>query len=80
MKNEDAIREAIDDLEHGVEVGNIIFQMPEDEKIIAIIMLALEKQIPLKVIKTNTVSQACQVCKFSVNWKYCPECGQKLEY
>lgn len=41
---------------------------------------ALEKRIPKKVIKTETSSQACPECKSNVRWKYCPNCGQKLDY
>ena len=42
---------------------------------------ALEKEIPLKVIKIEGVSsQACPVCKSNVNWKYCSNCGQKISY
>lgn len=45
-----------------------------------VIIQALEKQIPKKVIKTETSSQACPECKSNVRWKYCPNCGQKLDY
>ena len=37
------IENAIDYLKHCKEVGNIIFQMPEDEKVIDTIIQALEE-------------------------------------
>lgn len=44
------------------------------------VIAALEKQIPKKVIKTESSSQACPECRANVNWKYCPNCGQKLNW
>ena len=44
------------------------------------VIAALEKQIPKKVIKTELSSQACPECRANVNWKYCPNCGQKLDW
>ncbi len=45
---------------------------------------ALEKQMPKTVVRTvvrtETSSQACPICKCSVNWKYCPNCGQRIKY
>jgi hypothetical protein len=38
------------------------------------------KQTPLKAIKTETSSQACPICNHDVNWKYCSNCGQAIEY
>ncbi len=38
------------------------------------------EETPQKVIKTDTSSQACPVCKSDANWKYCSNCGQKLSY
>ncbi len=38
------------------------------------------KTIPKKVIKTDSCSQACPICKNAVNKKYCGNCGQKLDY
>ncbi|MHB9924800.1 hypothetical protein [Clostridium botulinum] len=49
---------------------------PYDELAIA----TLEKQVPKKVMRTKTISQACPVCKSAVNWKYCSNCGQRLTY
>ena len=40
----------------------------------------VEKEVPQKVIKTETSSQACPECKSDANWKYCSNCGQKLSY
>ena len=49
---------------------------PYDELVIA----ALKKLTPMKVIKTKTLSQACPVCKSKVNWNYWSNCGQRLSY
>ncbi len=38
------------------------------------------KQTPIKAIKTETSSQACPNCNCDVNWKYCSNCGQAIEY
>lgn len=35
---------------------------------------------PVKVIKTENCSQACPICKYPVNWKFCSNCGQALKY
>ncbi|EJT5919105.1 zinc ribbon domain-containing protein [Clostridium perfringens] len=40
----------------------------------------LNKNKAKKVVKTENVSQACPVCKYPVNWKYCPNCGQRLKW
>ncbi|WP_242991887.1 hypothetical protein [Clostridium perfringens] len=40
----------------------------------------LNKDKAKKVVKTENVSQACPVCKYPVNWKYCPNCGQRLKW
>ena len=39
-----------------------------------------ERDTPLKIIKTDTCSQACPKCRSAVNWGYCSNCGQKLKY
>ncbi len=41
---------------------------------------ALQRFEPMKVIKTETCSQACPICKHAVNWNYCSNCGQALKY
>ncbi len=43
-------------------------------------LTALNKQIARKVIKTETSSQVCPICKNSVNRAYCGTCGQLLHY
>lgn len=43
-------------------------------------MEALKKQVPQKVVKTDTKSQACPVCGSLVNNNYCPSCGQRITY
>lgn len=51
------------------------------EKSLDLAIKALEKEMPKQVIKIKGVSsQACPICKSNVNWKYCPNCGQKLKY
>lgn len=39
---------------------------------------ALQKQIPVKVIKTRKSSQVCPVCKCNVSWNFCSNCGQRV--
>ena len=63
MSRETIIKEAIDDLKHGIEVGNIILQMPEDEHIISILIQTLEKQIPVNLILRNSGVCECPNCK-----------------
>ena len=41
---------------------------------------ALERFIPMKVIKMDNCSQACPVCKKPVNNHFCGNCGQALIY
>lgn len=69
----DLIREALNDMKHCVEIGNIIFQYPEDEKIIAAIQVALEKQIPIAAIPESNGS-----CEYPEDWLECPECGESV--
>ncbi|HHX61692.1 MAG TPA: hypothetical protein GX707_13450 [Epulopiscium sp.] len=89
MKNKDVIKEALDDLKHGVEVGNITFQMPEDEKIIAIIMVALKKQLSKKVTNVYLANGEreygeCPACGHTGLRKHdhecCWWCGQRLDW
>lgn len=41
---------------------------------------ALERFNPIKVIKTDSCSQACTICKKPVNNHFCENCGQALRY
>lgn len=41
---------------------------------------ALGRFEPIKVIKIETCSQACPICKCAVNGNYCSNCGQALQY
>lgn len=41
---------------------------------------ALQKFIPMRVIKTDKCSQACPVCKKPVNQNFCGNCAQALTY
>lgn len=42
---------------------------------------AVSKQIAKRVIAIEgKSSQACPVCKANVRWKYCHNCGQKIDY
>jgi|GEM_PF-6208688 len=43
-------------------------------------LTALNKQISRKVVKTETSSQVCPICKNTVNRAYCGTCGQLLHY
>ena len=38
------------------------------------------KEIPVKIIKTEKSSQACPVCQHNVNCNYCSNYGQKVSY
>lgn len=60
---------AIEELKHCKEIGNIIFQIPEDEEIIDTIIQTLEKQMPKKP-KIMNATLAGE--KF---WWYCGHCG-----
>ena len=40
----------------------------------------VEKDISKQVIRTETSSPACPICKHNVNNRYCGYCGQKLKY
>lgn len=42
--------------------------------------IALQKQIPKRVIKTEKSSQACPACQCKVNRNFCSNCGQRLIY
>lgn len=43
---------------------------------------AIEKQIPIKPLLLNPHFSftGCPVCKCRVNYNYCPECGQAINY
>ena len=41
---------------------------------------ALERFGKIRVIKTETCSQACPICKMPVNNNFCGNCGQALSY
>lgn len=45
MKSGDFIRESIEDMKHCKDTGSIVFQMPEDEDIVDIIITGLERLI-----------------------------------
>lgn len=81
---ENTIKEALGEMEHCVEIGNILLQMPEDEKVIAGIMVALKKQIPKKFDPTKrfTGGGYCPSCEIKLWGKaeYCGKCGQSLDW
>lgn len=88
MLSEDVVKEAIDDLRHGIEVGSIVFQMPEDEYIISILMVALEKQMPIRAILKNITYSThynCPTCN-RLYWNresignHCSSCGQRIDW
>lgn len=74
---QEIMQEALDDMQHGVEAGNITFQMLEDEHVIAAIMVALKKQIPKKLI-SKEVSEDIKVNSMTLEKEtktyYCPTC------
>ena len=41
---------------------------------------AIEKQIPVLVIKERAVSAECPKCKSIAKGDYCINCGQRLKY
>ena len=73
MVYNDLIREALENMKHCVEIGNIILQFPQDERVIAAIMVALEKQIPMTAIAESNGS-----CENPEDWLECPECGESV--
>ena len=44
------------------------------------LLVLINKSKRMKVVKTETSSQACPVCGINVNSLYCPHCGQRLTY
>lgn len=65
----------------GAQFVNVVYRKVMKMEIKkAVDIEALEKQIPQNVIVTETSNQACPICKSNVNWKYCSNCGQKLDY
>lgn len=81
------IKEALGYMEHGVQVGSIVFQMPEDEHIIAAIMVALKKQVPhnledVSAVYTGEKTGTCKCGYESVmeHQKHCIECGQMVSW
>lgn len=94
MDYEGLMNEALEDMRHGIEVGSVVFQFPQDEKIIASMMVALNKQIPKLVALNHKVgdevaSVICPCCgKFTIieleehdefdKDWYCEQCGQYL--
>lgn len=82
-------KDIIDDLKHCKEVGNIIFQIPEDERIIDTLIEALEKQVAKKVKNKKEsdffgYTAHCPNCKITIvssfNSNGCGHCGQKLNW
>ena len=76
-----------DDCDYNYAQGN----MGEQKEALSVAIQALEKQIPKKPmisydkrVKENWCS--CGVCAFGLGWKrtihykYCPDCGQKLDW
>lgn len=90
------IKEAMEDLKHCKEVGNIIFSIPEDEQTIDTIISALEKQMPKKPYDDTCPERTLHKCPtcgyiFVTEYSYanlcagrksrnCPECGQAIDW
>lgn len=74
---------ALEYIHHCIEVGNIVFEMPQDKEIIDAIKIALEKQIPKKLSIWDEIAYKCPTCGKSY-WthryigSYCSKCGQKI--
>lgn len=83
MFYENTMNEALEDMQHGVETGSIVFQMPEDEKMIAGIMVALKRQIPKVTTVTQELMEVEYICPECdcINrsrFKFCWNCGQSI--
>lgn len=89
------IENALEELKHCKDIGNIIFQVPEDNEIIDTIIQTLEKQIPKKVEKDKYIGidgdfyDLCPTCKNNLcttgllarsKKRYCGDCGQRLDW
>ncbi|BAQ11467.1 hypothetical protein OXB_2997 [Bacillus sp. OxB-1] len=61
---------------YGIQWIPLRFEKP----LLETLLVSIERQTSQKVIKTETSSQACPICKSNVNGKYCSGCGQKLSY
>lgn len=68
------------------EICNNCFNCPaegcksECDDMILTAQASLLNDIPEKVIKTDTCSQACPACHSPVNGNYCHNCGKALSY
>lgn len=51
-----------------------------EKPLLETLLILIEKESTQKVIKLETSSQACPVCKSNANGKYCSSCGQRLIY
>lgn len=80
---------ALEYIHHCIDVGNIVFEMPQDKEIIDAIKIALEKQIPKKLVNRHKECDVvffrdCPICGKSIieneNTNYCPSCGQRLDW
>lgn len=65
---------ALEYIHHCIDVGNIIFEIPEDEEIINAIKVALEKQIPKKIGNTGMEFKALDVETKEVVMYECSPC------
>ena len=60
-------------------------EIPKDEEQYEynyIVACALDKQIPRKIIKSDAFSHrgVCRFCNTYVKDRYCPHCGQKIDW
>lgn len=89
------IENTIEYLKHCKDVGNIIFQIPEDNMTIDVILSTLEKQkgktveedVAIKIgyngyryKRERPLCPSCNNVDLSIKQPYCNMCGQKLSW
>lgn len=81
-------KEALKEIEYALEKLKTHVAWEVDMEALKVAKEALEKRIPKKINSDNGFGGRCPVCGYyivksifsSKGHKYCPECGQKLDW